>query len=527
MNLEQVKNALAKAIEEKKRGEELIKSLGPAIVSALEPAILELVNNNKASNAELLQAIQNVQINVPKSDIPQAQVDVKIPEIKVPTPQVTVHVPEIVLPEFPKITIPPVKVPKPEVTVNVPEIRIPKMEWPKDNMPIEGWVKLQGVDLGNPLPVQLRDASGKPVNLFENLTQIVGGGGGFRRVKIDNTASEPIPISGTISATFSADFGLGEVGSQTLRTVAATDSIWSVNIVGGSASGAVGQGDSASALRTIQAGDSISSVKVTGFDSTVGATIVDSSGVAYSGSNPLPTTASVTLSAAVGQGDGSAALRTIQAGDTVSSVYVNNPVAQGDAATALRVVVAGNSDVSVTATQTGTWNVNVNGALNSVLATGTTLSDAVDDGDAPIKIGGVAVTANPTAVAGGDRVRFTSDDLGRQLVRPVQVRDLIVTAYATLSNGTETTFLAASAGFFQDLVYVVAANNSDAAVTVHIRPVTAGNIVLSLQVPANGTAGIASPIPLPQSDTGNNWTADMADITGTSVFLTGLFSKEL
>ena len=73
------------------------------------------------------------------------------------------------------------------------------------------------------------------------------------------------------------------------------------------------------------------------------------------------------------------------------------------------------------------------------------------------------------------------------------------------------------------------ANNSDVAVTVDLRSVTAGNVVMSLQIPANGTAGVSLAVPFPQSgsDTGNNWTVDMGDITGTTVYLSALFSKEI
>ena len=184
---------------------------------------------------------------------------------------------------------------------------------------------------------------------------------------------------------------------------------------------------------------------------------------------------------------------------------------------------------STEATQSGTWTVALSGSLTSTVAVGPTVADAADDGNAPIQIGGIARTANPTAVAANDVVKSTHDDLGRQLVRPVQVRDLVITAYASLTNGTETTLLAASAGSFHDLIYVLGANNSDAAVTVDIRPVTAGNIVMSIQIPANGTAGVSMTVPYPQSgsDTGNNWTADMGDITGTTVYLSALFSREV
>ena len=71
------------------------------------------------------------------------------------------------------------------------------------------------------------------------------------------------------------------------------------------------------------------------------------------------------------------------------------------------------------------------------------------------------------------------------------------------------------------------ANQSDTAVTLDIRMVTAGNVVMSLEIPANSTAGIAPAVPYPQSDTGNNWTIDMTDITGTTVDVTALFSTEV
>ena len=172
----------------------------------------------------------------------------------------------------------------------------------------------------------------------------------------------------------------------------------------------------------------------------------------------------------------------------------------------------------------------VSGALTSTIVVGDTLDDAADDGAAPVKMGGIARTANRTAVSAGDRVSATMDDLGRQLMRPVQVRDLTITAYASIANGTEATLLAASAGNFHDLMYIMLANSSDAAVLVDIRAVTAGNIFATVAVPANGTAGISlggMPAPGSGADTGNNWTIDMPDITGTTVYVTALFSREI
>lgn len=433
-------------------------------------------------------------------------------------------------------------------------------------------------------------------------------------------------VSSTNIVTFNGNApatGLNETTNGVLRVVHMTDTALSVNIVSGSSSGVTGPGEQATALRILQAGDAVSSfnllqingstpatglnettsgvlrtiqmtdvvsstnlataldqtidsiavrqvsgfidsVSVTGFATSIAASLIDSSGVAYSGSNPLPTTASVSLTLATGQGDGASATRFIQAGDSVSSVYVNNPVDNGDSATALRVTVAGNSAASVSATQVGTWNIGtvttvttlssvtnsvsasivdssgvqysgsnpipttiVSGALTSTIAVGDTLARTADAGAAPLKVGGIARTTNPTAYADGDRANFASDKLGRALIRPLQVRDLISTAYVTISSGTETTLIAASAGAFLDCIWMGFANQSTAAVQVDVRCTTAGNIINTVYIPAQSTAGWAPPIPWPQDATGNNWTIDMPDITGTTVTAQALFSKEL
>ena len=263
----------------------------------------------------------------------------------------------------------------------------------------------------------------------------------------------------------------------------------------------------------------------------------------------------------VDQGDSATALRVVIAGNSSASVFATNPVAQGDAATALRVVIAGNSDASVSATQVGTWNiatvttvtgitntvaaVNVDstgvqysgsnplptylvaGSGNSTISVGDIASGTADTGSAPVKVGGIARTANPTAEAAGDRIAFTADDLGRQVVRNIQVRDLIQTAYVSVTNGTETTLRAAVSGAFLDLIMIVGSNNSDAAVSVDIRPVTAGSIINTLRIPANSTAGWTPPVPWPQSEQGNNWTVDGPDETGRTLTFSALFSQEV
>ena len=416
------------------------------------------------------------------------------------------------------------EIPKPEVTVDLSSLRIPEpnitvkpivditsIKFPKE-MDIKGWVNIMGYDRGlltNPIPVQLRDATGKPIDLSAGLGQMIGisgGGGGGNHVIVDNldtisiTSAEassvslvnadgnyynsdnPLPITGSITTTPGATFY-------------ASDAIGSVNIVqvGGSAV-VVGTGYQDNALRVVHATDAVASVNIV---SNIAALDVKQVSGSMDSVNLMQTLGNPTV---VGTGYQDNALRVVNATDAITSVNIV-------------------SSVALTAT--------VSGSLSSSVAVGPVVADAVDDGNAPVQMGGIARTANPTAVAGGDVVKMSMDDLGRQITRPVQVRDLIATAYATLTNGTETTLASAVSGNYLDLIYVLGANNSSVAVQVDIRPVTAGNVVMTLMIPANGTAGVALPVPLPQSDPNNNWTADMGDITGTTVYLSALFSKEI
>lgn len=180
-------------------------------------------------------------------------------------------------------------------------------------------------------------------------------------------------------------------------------------------------------------------------------------------------------------------------------------------------------DVDILSIAAGDNNI---GNMDIVTMPAVVVSGALDT----VKASGIARQTNPTPVGDGDNQRIATDDLGRQLVRPVQVRDLIATAYVAVSTGTETTLLAASAGVYHDLIYVLASNGSTVAVGVDLRAVTAGNIQMHLEVPANGVVGVSLPVPLPAMLTdgsGNNWTVDLPDITGTTVYLSALFSKEI
>ena len=142
---------------------------------------------------------------------------------------------------------------------------------------------------------------------------------------------------------------------------------------------------------------------------------------------------------------------------------------------------------------------------------------------------GIARQTNPTAVADAAVVNLSADDLGRIVITPYQVRDLITTAYLATATGIETTLASAVAGVYLDCMQIVCANTSDAVVDIDFRSVTAGNVEFAITVPADSTAGFIPTVPWPQGNAGNNWTADVAgsDVSNTIVNINAIFIRNV
>lgn len=141
-----------------------------------------------------------------------------------------------------------------------------------------------------------------------------------------------------------------------------------------------------------------------------------------------------------------------------------------------------------------------------------------------------ARTTNPTAKSDGADVRPKTDKLGRALARPVQVRDLIKTAYASTSTQAEVTLATPAASTFWDLIYLMAANNSATAAQIDIRQGTGGTVIMSVNVPANGTAGVSLPVPMPGTEAAQPWTiknSASSDVSNWTVNVSALFSQEI
>lgn len=164
--------------------------------------------------------------------------------------------------------------------------------------------------------------------------------------------------------------------------------------------------------------------------------------------------------------------------------------------------------------------------LSSVVA-GDIAAAATDSGN-PVKIGGLALTANPTAVTTGQRVNALFDKLGKQIVvgaiRTLKgVQDTTITA-----STSETTVVTAVASTFLDLYGIVLANSSATATSVTIKDATAGTTRAVIYVPAGDTRGFMLPVDsaIPQAAVNNNWTVT-SSASITSLFVTALYVQNL
>jgi hypothetical protein len=539
-----INNARGKMInnEFKRDRSNIVSSVAAEVARMFKPFLKEIRETAHVDKTELLSALSQITVEGAPSHV-------TVPEIKIPE----------------------IKVPEPRAHVTVPPIRVPDVIMP-DEMNVRGFVSLMGIDLGNPLPVQIRDKDGNPVNLIENITSISGGGsaGGSKIVKISDIRASAsslidqvegaLKITGNLSATLIAETDTGVVNSDTLRVTQATDSVASVNVYDAFGSTAVdsvfnadnrmrvsvetgGSGLTDAELRAAHldinqvSGTELSTVvnsgtidtvttvtTVTGVTNSIAASLVDSTGVQYSGSNPVPVTGTVT-STPSGTQDVDVTANSIGLATSANQLADGHNVTVDNASggSAVNIQDGGNSI-------TVDGSVTVSGGLTSTAVEGPIPSDTADVGSNPVKVGGIARTANPTAVGAGDMVSATYDDTGRQVVRPVQVRDLLQTAYVTADSEGPKTLLAGSSGVFHDLVYLMAANESDVAITLDITQTTSGTVQGTLRVPADSTAGLAlGGATIPQDHADATWQVDnnASDHSNTTYAVTALFSKEV
>ena len=185
---------------------------------------------------------------------------------------------------------------------------------------------------------------------------------------------------------------------------------------------------------------------------------------------------------------------------------------------ALNIMVGGGGNRQIRGVDPGGASrdveVDENGNLRVDLVSGVTVSTEVS---------GVSRQTNPTATADGATVKFSADDLGRMVITPYQVRDLISTGSATLVRGTETAVVSAVASTLIDIVTITGSNTSGIAQNIDIRVGTGGSIIDKLTIPITSVVSKTYHVPLLSSEVAQVWTAQnstQADLSDSPVTIT-------
>lgn len=172
-----------------------------------------------------------------------------------------------------------------------------------------------------------------------------------------------------------------------------------------------------------------------------------------------------------------------------------------------------------------TWD-RMRGNANGVFNQGSIANNVADAGN-PLKVGGVARTANPTANTALTRVDAFFDDVGRQITVLNQVRDLVGVQATTVTVNTETTIVTAGgAGVFNDLTSLTITNSSATAVAVTLRDSTAGTTRAIYAIAANGGITIPFSTPMPQATANANWTLQ-SSASVSSLYVSAVFAKNV
>ena len=105
-----------------------------------------------------------------------------------------------------------------------------------------------------------------------------------------------------------------------------------------------------------------------------------------------------------------------------------------------------------------------------------------------------------------------------------EMREAVVTANASVSTGTATSFIVGEADYFLDIFELTAANTSTVGATFSL--VNDGTTVRTISVPAGGTVHLKFDVPLKQITKNTPWIVDMEDITATTLNIAAYLSKK-
>lgn len=144
-----------------------------------------------------------------------------------------------------------------------------------------------------------------------------------------------------------------------------------------------------------------------------------------------------------------------------------------------------------------------NGASDGASVSGDVAHGTADAGE-PVKVGGKALSADPTAEATGDRVNALFDLIGRQVVFPYALKENLVSgAITTAMTATTSTSLIAApgAGLFNYITQVTVSNaHATVGTDVALQDGSGGTTFYTIPAAAAyGGATLSFPAPLKQT----------------------------
>lgn len=228
-------------------------------------------------------------------------------------------------------------------------------------------------------------------------------------------------------------------------------------------------------------------------------------GLAAGSTVQVTLSSAVALSSGVVEGSTSGGVFALVPSSSVSGFTVQISTASGFGASAVRSLSSGVVTLSsAIALSSGTVTLSSAVAVSSgnIDVQGNVAHDSTDAGN-PVKVGGKASTAEPTAVATGDRVDSWFDPAGRLIIGPYAPSDLFFSVVGDSATGGQADLTAApGAGLKTYITSIQIVNWSTTFAGVVVLSST-DSVEMSL-LPAPGQGGVVTTFPVPLQSVANS-----------------------
>jgi hypothetical protein len=184
------------------------------------------------------------------------------------------------------------------------------------------------------------------------------------------------------------------------------------------------------------------------------------------------------------------------------------------------------TNASIPVTDNG-GSLTVDGTVTASNTAGDVAHDSADSGN-PVKIGAVAKSADPTAVANGDRANLYTDLNGKLIVMPYTLPEnqIYGSNASAITDTTSTSIIAAAGAGIRNYITSILVTNSHATVGTLVKITDGSGGTLLAQgyaAPAGGGWSLALPVPI--KTTANTALHAICGTTGANVYVTAVGYK--